>query len=83
MSAESAYVAGVAARGMLAEQRRETHGFLAEFGAHGRLGGRAVVALVEEQIERAMNGGKPRGEVLGVRDVEQLLRSLRGPSWRA
>jgi len=58
---------------MRPEQRHEAHGFLAEFHAYGRLGRCAVVAFIEKQVERAVNGGKPRGEVLSVRDVEQLL----------
>jgi hypothetical protein len=58
---------------MRPEQRHEAHGFLAEFPAYSRFGRCAVVAFVEKQVERAVNGGKPRGEVLGVRDIEQLL----------
>ena len=58
---------------MFTEQCCEMHSFLAKLGAYRRLGGRAVVAFVEEQIERAVNSWKPRGEVLGVRYVERIL----------
>src|SRR5207253_3094330 len=60
---------------MFAQQRRETEGFAGEIGAHRRLGGCAVIAFVEKQIERAMHGGKARGEIARVGDVEKLLRS--------
>lgn len=58
---------------MLEQQGRETQRLLAQLDAHCRLGGGAVVAFVEEQVERAVDGRKPRGEVGGVRDLEQAL----------
>jgi hypothetical protein len=60
---------------VLKKQRRKTHGLLAEFGTHGGLGGRAVVAFVEEQVKRALDGWKAPGKVVGARYIEQPLRS--------
>jgi hypothetical protein len=60
---------------VLKKQRRKTHGLLAEFGTHGGLGRRAVVAFVEEQVKRALDGWKAPGKVVGARYIEQPLRS--------
>ena len=60
---------------MLAEQRRRDAWPPGRARRAPPTRGRAVVALVEEQIERAMDGRKARGEIVGIRDVEQPLRS--------
>ena len=60
---------------MFQKQRREAHGLLAELGTHGGLGGRAVVAFVEEQVKCALDGWKAPGKVIGARYIEQPLRS--------
>src|SRR5579862_677752 len=63
------------AKRMLAKQRDEAHRLLAEFGANCRFGRGAMVALVEEQVKRAVNNGQPRHKVFGIRNIEQPLRS--------
>ena len=60
---------------VLKKQRRKTHGLLAELGTHGGLGGRAVVAFVEEQVKCSLDGRKAPREVVGARYIEQPLRS--------
>src|SRR5262245_17293564 len=57
------------------KERRETHRFPAEFSTHHKLGGSAVVALIKEQIESALDCWEPGGEVFDARDVEQSFRS--------
>ena len=60
---------------VLKKQRRKTHRLLAELGTHRRLGRRAVIAFVEEQIECALDGRKAPREVVGARYIEQRLGS--------
>ena len=40
---------------MLQKQRRKPHGLTAEFGANCRFGARAVIALIEWEIEGALD----------------------------
>jgi hypothetical protein len=47
---------------MVTEQGREPHSLLAEFHAHGRLRRSAVITLVEEQVECAVDSDD--GEVV-------------------
>ena len=56
------------------------HRLLAELDPHGRLGRRAVVALVEEQVERAVDGRQSLGDLRGVVEVEEPLRAAPAPA---
>src|SRR5262249_9702837 len=58
---------------MLQQQCCEPHRLVAELGADGGFRGRAVVTLVEQQIECAVNGRKSRREVGHRSNVEQPL----------
>jgi hypothetical protein len=60
---------------MLQQQRRKPHRLVAQLGANRGLGGRAVVALVEQEIECPIHGRKPRRKVSRRGNVEQALRS--------
>ena len=60
--------------GMLEQQAGEPLRLPAQFAPHRRLGARPVIPFVEEQVERPVYGRQPRGEVGGVRDLEQPLR---------
>ena len=55
ISAPSALVAGCRGRRVLAQQRGQAHRLVAQLDAHRRLGGRAVIALVEQQVQRALH----------------------------
>ena len=70
MSAASAFVSGVAAGGYSRKQRRQAHRLAAQLGAHRRFAGRAVIALVEQQVQRAPDGRQAQRE-LGIREIEQ------------
>ena len=67
-------MAGVAAAGILAQQGRQAHRFAAELDPHRPIAGRAVIALVEEQIQRTADSREPRRE-LDVRQIEQPPRA--------
>jgi hypothetical protein len=58
---------------MLREQAHQAHRFAAQVGAHDGLGARAVVALVEEQVQRAVHRGEAWREVRGGQ-LEEALR---------
>ena len=61
-------------QGMIDEQRRQTHRLVAQIGPDRRLGRRAVIPLVEQQVQRAMNRGQAGSEI-GIAEIEQPLRS--------
>ncbi len=68
---------------MCAQQRPQPYRLAAKFDPYRRLGGRAVIPLVKEQVKRPLNGRQARGEIGGVGDVERrrplrelLLRAL-------
>ncbi len=58
---------------ILAKQSGQPSRLGAELDANGRFGRRAVIPLVEQQVERAPDGREPRGEI-GVGQIEQALR---------
>src|SRR5262249_12750767 len=60
---------------MLQQQCREPHRLMAELGADCSFRGRSVIALVEQQIERPVDGRKSRRKVGRRGNVEQPLRS--------
>src|SRR5258708_17853144 len=64
---------GLAER-VIEEDCSKTHCFLAEFGTYCRLRRGPVVALIEQQVECALDSGKARAEVLIGGDVEKALR---------
>src|SRR5215831_5320586 len=59
---------------MRQQQRGKPHRLMAEFGSDGGFRGRAVVALVEQQVERPVNGRKSRRELGRRGNLEQPLR---------
>src|SRR5215813_1281141 len=59
---------------MLQQQCREPHRLMAELGADRSFRRRSVIALVEQQIERPVDGWKSRREVGRRGNVEQPLR---------
>jgi hypothetical protein len=59
---------------VLAQQRDQPDRLVAQLGAHRCLGRRAVVTLVEEQVERALHRGQARREAR-VAEVKQPLRA--------
>src|SRR5215831_2095924 len=59
---------------MRQQQRGEPHRLMTELGSDGGFRRRAVVALVEQQIERPVNGWKSRRELARRCNVEQPLR---------
>src|SRR5262249_29580761 len=62
-------------KGMIQQQSRKPHCLLAEFDANCGFRGRAVVALVEQQIESALNSGKAPRKFGGTLRVEEPLRA--------
>ena len=59
---------------MLEQQTREPQRLAAQLRAHRRLGRRAVIAFVEQQIQRPVDRWEAGREVARVRDLEQALR---------
>src|SRR5262245_45645016 len=59
---------------MRQQQRGKPHRLMTELGTDGGFRGRAVIALVEQQIERPVNGRKSRRELGRRGNVEQPLR---------
>ena len=57
-------------RGVLDQQRHQAHRLTAEVQADRRVGRGAVVALVEQEVERSLHGGEPGLEVPGA-ELEQ------------
>src|SRR5262249_25186798 len=62
-------------KGMIQQQSSKPHCLLAELDANCGFRGRAVVALVEQQIESALNSGKARRKLGGTLRVEEPLRA--------
>src|SRR5215470_7967481 len=56
---------------VLQENCGEPHRLVAELGADRGLGGRAMVALVKKQVERAMDGRKPGRKVGWQSNIEK------------
>src|SRR5215469_3105145 len=62
-------------RRMVEKKCRETHCFLAQISSHRRLGGRTVVALVEEKVKGTLYGQQAHGQVVRAQHIEKLPRS--------
>jgi hypothetical protein len=58
---------------MLKQHGRQPDRLVAQFGTNGRLGRCAMVAFVEEQVERALHGRQPIREVGRNTSVKQPL----------
>src|SRR5262249_9125821 len=59
---------------MRQQQRGKPHRLMTKLDTDGGFCGRAVIALVEQQIERPVNGRKLRSELARRGNVEQPLR---------
>src|SRR6267142_6521936 len=59
---------------MFKEHRGESHGFAAKLNTDRRLRRGTVIALVEQQIERAVDSGQTPGKLISCGDGEQPLR---------